>query len=35
MAYGYLGFKVPDAAEPWEDEAHTATLAAVTGGDDQ
>jgi Na+:H+ antiporter, NhaC family len=33
IVYGYIGFKVPSAERPWEDEATTATLAAVTGGE--
>ena len=33
IIYGFVGFKVPNAEGPWEDEAHTATLAAVTGGE--
>ena len=26
IIYGYVGFKVPEAEAPWEDEATTATL---------
>ena len=33
IIYGFIGFKVPEAEGPWEDEAVTATLAAVTGGE--
>ena len=33
IIYGYIGFKVPPAEEPWEDNATTATLPAVPRGD--
>jgi len=33
VIYGYLGFKVPDADHPWEDEAVTAAMPVVTSGD--
>ena len=33
IVYGFVGFKVPQAEAPWEDEATTATLSAVTGGE--
>jgi len=33
IIYGFVGFKVPQAEAPWEDEAMTATLSAVTGGE--
>src|SRR3954451_20386667 len=33
VAYGYLGFKVPNAEQPWEDEATTAALPVVNPGD--
>jgi NhaC family Na+:H+ antiporter len=32
VVYGYLGFKVPDADHPWEDEAVTASFPVVTPG---
>jgi NhaC family Na+:H+ antiporter len=32
VLYGYLGFKVPDADHPWEDEAVTAPMPVVTSG---
>ena len=31
ITYGYLGFKVPQAARDWEDDATTATLTQVQG----
>ena len=33
ILYGFVGFKVPRAEAPWEDDATTATLPAVPGGD--
>jgi NhaC family Na+:H+ antiporter len=33
VVYGFLGFKVPKAEHPWEDEAVTAPLPVVTEGD--
>ena len=33
ILYGYLGFKVPDADHPWEDEAATAPMPVVPAGD--
>ncbi|GAA4690957.1 Na+/H+ antiporter NhaC [Nocardioides conyzicola] len=33
ILYGYLGFKVPEADEPWEDNARTASLPVVPRGD--
>ncbi len=33
ILYGYLGFKVPDADHPWEDEAVTAPMPVVSSGD--
>ena len=33
VLYGYIGFKVPDAEQPWEDEAMTASTPVVTPGD--
>ena len=33
VLYGYLGFKVPNAEQPWEDEATTAALPVVNPGD--
>ncbi len=33
VIYGYLGFKVPDADHPWEDEAVTAAMPVVTSGE--
>jgi NhaC family Na+:H+ antiporter len=33
VVYGYLGFKVPNAEQPWEDQATTAALPVVNPGD--
>src|SRR6478609_6815587 len=33
VLYGYIGFKVPDADHPWEDEAVTASMPVITPGD--
>ena len=33
VLYGYIGFKVPEAEHPWEDEAVTATLPVIPPGD--
>jgi Na+:H+ antiporter, NhaC family len=33
VVYGFIGFKVPEAEQPWEDEATTAPLPVVTQGD--
>ncbi len=33
VVYGFVGFKVPNADHPWEDEAVTADLPVVTEGD--
>ena len=33
ILYGYLGFKVPRAETPWEDEATTAALPPTPGGE--
>jgi NhaC family Na+:H+ antiporter len=33
VVYGYVGFKVPEADHPWEDEAVTASIPVVTQGD--
>ena len=33
VLYGYLGFKVPEAEQPWEDDARTQTLPPITQGD--
>ena len=33
VVYGFFGFKVPKAEGPWEDDATTATISAVTGGE--
>jgi NhaC family Na+:H+ antiporter len=33
VLYGYLGFKVPEADHPWEDEAVTGSVPVVTGGE--
>ena len=33
ILYGYLGFKVPKAETPWEDDATTAALPATPGGE--
>lgn len=33
VIYGYIGFKVPDADHPWEDEAVTASMPVITPGD--
>jgi NhaC family Na+:H+ antiporter len=33
IVYGFLGFKVPQAEAPWEDDAVTATIPAVPAGD--
>jgi NhaC family Na+:H+ antiporter len=33
VIYGYLGFKVPEADHPWEDEAVTAAMPVVTSGE--
>ena len=33
VLYGYIGFKVPEADHPWEDEAVTAAMPVITPGD--
>ncbi len=33
IVYGYVGFKVPDATEPWEDEATTGPAPLLPAGD--
>jgi NhaC family Na+:H+ antiporter len=33
IVYGFVGFKVPRAEAPWEDDAVTATIPAVPAGD--
>ncbi len=33
IVYGFVGFKVPQAERPWEDDAVTATIPAVTAGE--
>src|SRR6478609_5289168 len=33
ILYGYIGFKVPQADHPWEDEAVTASFPVITPGD--
>jgi NhaC family Na+:H+ antiporter len=33
VLYGFIGFKVPEAARPWEEDAKTATIQAVREGD--
>ena len=33
VLYGYIGFKVPEADHPWEDEAVTASMPVITPGD--
>jgi NhaC family Na+:H+ antiporter len=33
IVYGFVGFKVPRAERPWEDDAVTATIPAVTAGE--
>jgi Na+:H+ antiporter, NhaC family len=33
IAYGFIGFKVPQAERPWEDDAVTAALPVATRGD--
>jgi Na+:H+ antiporter, NhaC family len=33
VAYGFIGFKVPEAEHPWEDEAVTAPIPVITQGE--
>ncbi|MDF2968561.1 MAG: mleN 3 [Nocardioidaceae bacterium] len=33
IVYGFIGFKVPDAETPWDDDAEAATLPTAPGGD--